>query len=118
MMFRNDSKCFFPSCTDDDSQYHIYTSKCFSTQNEVTDKIYDYSEFFTTNISAQICIERIFVRKLEERRKYKTLYDKEFPVDPRIKVPGIKKAIHKVKIKRGNKHMNNTAHKEKYIHIS
>ena len=29
---------FFPSCTDDDSQYHIYTSKCFSTENEVTDK--------------------------------------------------------------------------------
>ena len=101
MMFKNDKKCFFPFCTNDDSQYHIYTSTCFSKSNEVIDKIYDYSDIFTNNISAQFRIERIFVQKLEERKKYMTLYDKEFPADPRTTASGIKKAMFKVKKKIG-----------------
>ena len=90
-MFGNDKKCLLPLCKEDDTQMHIFDSLCFSKNTEIVDINLRYSDIFENDVKSQLTIMRILFQKLEVRKQYTALYDKELPSDPRLHL-GIKKA--------------------------
>ena len=89
--------CLFPYCTNEDSQYHIFSSNCFISDsiNEITDTSVKYSDIFSDNIQSQVNVVNIMFSRLERRKKYITLSVKGFPLDPRsrhVSTLGIRKA--------------------------
>ena len=86
--------CLFPSCQNDDSQIHIYESKCFS-QNEIDIDIAHFSSIYSSDVNAQVKVMNILYARLETRKQFMALSAKELPDDPRRKYSlnlGIKKA--------------------------
>ena len=97
-----DLSCLHPSCSDTDSQIHIFSSNCFSDQNEIVTNEIKYSDIFGHNVQLQVNVTNIMYSKLEQRKKFMTLSGEGFPLDPRsTKLPklGIQKAKQKHKSK-------------------
>ena len=97
-----DLSCLKPRCNDTDSQIHIFSSNCFSDQNEIVTNEIKYSDIFGHNVQLQVNVTNIMYSKLEQRKKFMTLSGEGFPLDPRsTKLPklGIQKAKQKQKSK-------------------
>ena len=84
-----------PSCQNDDSQIHIYESKCFSPENKIDIDIAHYSSIYSSDVNASVKVMNILYARLETRKQFMALSVKELPDDPRRKYSlnlGIKKA--------------------------
>ena len=90
-----DKKCISSLCTEEESQQHLFESKCFSTNNTIIQQNIKYSDIFGDNIGIQRAIMRIMFHKMKNRKEYMTLFNRGFPSDPSMTLPksfGIKKA--------------------------
>ena len=103
-----DESCLLPSCTFKDSQEHIFSSGCFSTdsEREILNLNLKYKDIFSSDVHLQVIITNIMYSKLEKRKKIITL-GKGFPLDPsRVPKLGIQKAKMKMRMQSKNKSKN------------
>ena len=99
--------CLFPTCMEKDSQNHIFESKCFSPENEITETNINYADIFSNDVIAQVRVIKILFSRLDIRRKYITLSGEGFPMDPRSRpTPNLK--IRKAKLRNKRKYKSKT----------
>merc|ERR1711954_230990 len=70
--------CFYPACTSEDSQKHIFESECFSSGNEIGKENTNYSEIFSGNVRSRVSVMNILFSKLKERERYMALTKKSY----------------------------------------
>ena len=94
-----DQSCPFPGCTSPDTQLHLFSSSCFSENNEVTKTNTQYNDIFGLNIEAQFDVMQIIFSRLEKRRTFLSFPVEGFPADPRRRLPSSNLGIQKAKIR-------------------
>ena len=78
-----DRNCPYEGCVSEDTQYHLFTSSCFSDENQIMNINMRYEDIFGCDVESQYNVMKIFFSKLENRRKLLILSNRGLPADLR-----------------------------------
>ena len=66
----SDDRCVNETCSEKDTEFHLFYSNCFSEKNQIVQPNTEYNDIYSSDVSKQKTIKDIIMSRYEKRMKF------------------------------------------------